>query len=80
MATEGGRISPPGCWGGSRPPPVAGSFFFLFAEKVTGGRRRMAVVGGVHGRRLTMGYLFGGWICWLGVLILLLVCAIFLNG
>jgi hypothetical protein len=29
-ATEGGRISPPGRWGGSRPPPVAGSFFFFF--------------------------------------------------
>jgi hypothetical protein len=30
MATEGGRISPPGRWGGSRPPPVAGSIFFFF--------------------------------------------------
>jgi hypothetical protein len=30
MATEGGRISPPGRWGGSRPPPMAGSIFFFF--------------------------------------------------
>jgi hypothetical protein len=30
MATEGGRISPPGHWGGSWPPPVAKSIFFFF--------------------------------------------------
>jgi hypothetical protein len=28
MVTRGGRISPPGRWGG--PPPVAGSIFFFF--------------------------------------------------
>ena len=33
MATEGGRISPPGCWGGSRPLPVAGSIFFFFVRQ-----------------------------------------------
>jgi hypothetical protein len=32
MATGGGRISPPGRWGGSRPPPVAGSIFFFFCS------------------------------------------------
>jgi hypothetical protein len=30
MATEAGRISPPGCWGRSRPPLVARSIFFFF--------------------------------------------------
>jgi hypothetical protein len=54
MATEGGRISPPGRWGGSRPPPVAGSiflsfFFSFFAGKVAGeggGCRRLFARGG----------------------------------
>jgi hypothetical protein len=45
MAPEGGRISPPSCWGGSRPPPVGGSIFFFFfssemSPKVGGGWRR----------------------------------------
>jgi hypothetical protein len=50
MATEGGRISPPGRWGGSRPPPVARSifFFFLVHRKC---RRRWAVGGGAISRR-----------------------------
>jgi hypothetical protein len=51
MATEGGRISSPGRWGGSWPPPVARSIFFIFfAGKVTGGggrrRRPSPEVGG----------------------------------
>jgi hypothetical protein len=46
MATGGGRISPPGRWGGSRPPTVAGSiFFFSFVHRKS--RRRWAANGGV---------------------------------
>jgi hypothetical protein len=46
MATEGGRISPPGRWGGSRPPPVAGSIFFFFFFLVHRKCRRRWAVGG----------------------------------
>jgi hypothetical protein len=46
MATEGGRISLPGRWGGSRPPPVAGSIFFFFFFLVRQKCRRRWVVGG----------------------------------
>jgi hypothetical protein len=48
MATEGGRISPPGRWGGSRPPPVARSifFFFFFFWVRRKSRRRWAAGGG----------------------------------
>jgi hypothetical protein len=48
MAIEGGRISPPGRWGGSRPPPVARSISFFFVGKVAGGGRWVAtsVAGG----------------------------------
>jgi hypothetical protein len=43
MASEGGRISLPSRWGGSRPPLVARSiFFFLFAG---GGRWVIYLVG-----------------------------------
>ena len=45
MATENGRISPPGHWGGSRPPPMAGSIFFFCSLE---SRWRWAVGGGVH--------------------------------
>jgi hypothetical protein len=67
MATEGGRISPSGRWGGSRPPPVARSIFFFFfffffffgspekspevAASVAGDGRRVAVGDGVCRRR-----------------------------
>jgi hypothetical protein len=62
MATEGGRISPPGRWGGLRPPPMARSILFFFpagkspevaagAVAVAGGGRLVAVSGGVHRRR-----------------------------
>jgi hypothetical protein len=64
MATEGGRISPPGRWGGSRPSLVARSIFFFFffagkvaerglrvAASVAGGGRRVVVGGSVHCRR-----------------------------
>jgi hypothetical protein len=37
MASEGGRISPPGRWGGSRPPVVARSIFFFCLPEVGGG-------------------------------------------
>jgi hypothetical protein len=48
MATEGGRISPPGCWGGSQPPPVAGSifFFFFFFWVAVGSPEKSPEVGG----------------------------------
>jgi hypothetical protein len=63
MATEGGRISPPGRWGGSRPPPVAGSifffFFFWFAGNVAGVGR---LVGGAVSRRWAVDF-FGCLIC-----------------
>jgi hypothetical protein len=44
MAIEGGRISPPGRRGGSRPHPVVGSIFFFFgslemSSEVGGGQR-----------------------------------------
>jgi hypothetical protein len=39
MATEGGRISPPGRWGGSRPPPMAKSIFFFFVVRRKSRRR-----------------------------------------
>jgi hypothetical protein len=56
MATDGGRISPPSRWGGSRPPPMARSiYFFLFAWKVVGGVRWLAVGGGVSRRRWAPG-------------------------
>jgi hypothetical protein len=61
MATEGGRISPSGRWGGSRPPPVARSIFFFFfgspekspevAASVAEDGRRVAVGDGVCRRR-----------------------------
>jgi hypothetical protein len=53
MATEGGRISPPGRWGGSRPPPVARSIFFFFVRRKS--RRRWAAGGGVRRRRWAAG-------------------------
>jgi hypothetical protein len=47
MATEGGRISPPGRWGGLQPPPMAGSiFFFSFFFFVRRKSRRRWTVGG----------------------------------
>jgi hypothetical protein len=61
MATEGGRTSPPGRWGGSRPPRWPDlSFFFFFgspekspevAASVAGKWRRVAVGDGVCRRR-----------------------------
>jgi hypothetical protein len=64
MATEGGWISLPGRWGGSRPPPVAGSiffffFFFLVRRKC---RWRWAVGGGAVSRRWAVDF-FGCLIC-----------------
>jgi hypothetical protein len=50
MATEGGQISPPGRWGGSRPPPVAGSIFFFFLVRWKC-RWRWAVGGDAISRR-----------------------------
>jgi hypothetical protein len=75
MATEGGRISPPGRWGGSWPLPMARSIFFFFGSlekspEVGGGWRRRRrsrrwEVGGGRWRRPSpkVGYLFGCLIC-----------------
>jgi hypothetical protein len=52
MATEGGRISPPGRWGGLQPPPMAGSILFFFfcspkkSSKVDGGWQHSFAGGG----------------------------------
>jgi hypothetical protein len=52
MATEGGRISPPGRWDGSRPPPMARSIFFFFPlEKLP----EVAASGGVRRWRWAAG-------------------------
>jgi hypothetical protein len=45
IATEGGRISPPGRWGGSQPPQVARSIFFFFPPEKS---PEVAAGGGVH--------------------------------
>jgi hypothetical protein len=51
MATEGGRISPPGRWGGSRPPSVARSISFFFFFFGGSPEKSPEVGGGVHRRR-----------------------------
>jgi hypothetical protein len=69
MATRGGRISPSGRWGGSRPPPMAGSifFFFFFLVRRKSCRRWAANGGGWQRPSPEMG---GGlFIWWLDLLI-----------
>jgi hypothetical protein len=69
MAIEGGRISPPGRWGGSQPPSVAGSIFFLFFFLVCRkSRRRWAAKGGGW-RRPSPESRGGLFIWWLDLLI-----------
>ena len=65
MATEGGRISRPGRWGGSRPPLMTGSiFFFSFFFSRRKSRRRWAVGGGVRSPEVGgVGHLCGWLIC-----------------
>jgi hypothetical protein len=66
MATRGGRISPPGRWGGSRPPPMSGSIFFFFVRRKS--RRRWAANG--SGWRHSSPEIGGGlFILWLDLLI-----------
>jgi hypothetical protein len=65
MGTGGGRISPPGRWGGSRPPPVAGSIFFFVRRK---SHRRWAANGGGW-RRPSPEVGSGLFIWWLDLLI-----------
>jgi hypothetical protein len=68
MATGGGRISPPGRWGGLRPPLVAGSIFFFFFFVRWKSRRRLAANGG--GWRRPSPEVGGGlFIWWLDLLI-----------
>jgi hypothetical protein len=49
MVIGGGRISPPGRWGGSRPPQWSDlSFFFLIFFLFAGGGQQMAMGGGIR--------------------------------
>jgi hypothetical protein len=65
MATEGGRISPPGCWGGSRPPQWPDLFFFLVRQKrpKVGGEWRWLAASVAGGGRWVI-YLVAGFVGW----------------
>jgi hypothetical protein len=70
MGTGGGRISPPGHWGGSQPPPVVESiFFFFFFLLVRRKSRRRWVANGGGWRRPSSEVGGGLFICWLDLLI-----------